>query len=248
VKKKYGAKEQFAKLLNNTPTLDKAGKKFIQEVTGVFLFLARAVDGTMLTPLSTLASEQSAPTEATMKKCLQFLNYMASQDNAILTYKASDMVLVIHSDASYLSEPKACSRTSGYMFMAGKEEISINNGAALNISQIIKQSCHPPQRPSLPHCSSMPKQLYQCINRMKNLVIRKREHQYKPTTQPRMPYSPMNSSRRRSKITSPNMEILKQYCCHVVFMFTVLSPCLRTNHVQFAFFPYGNCVSFYFHA
>jgi hypothetical protein len=32
-------------------------------------------------------------------------------------------------------------------------------------------------------------------------------------------------------ITSPNMEILKQYCCRVVFMFTVLSPCLQTNHI-----------------
>jgi hypothetical protein len=37
MKKKYGAKEQFAKPLDNTPTLDKAGKKFIQEVTVVFL-------------------------------------------------------------------------------------------------------------------------------------------------------------------------------------------------------------------
>jgi hypothetical protein len=85
MKKKYGAKEQFAKPLNNTPTLDKAGKKFIQEVTRVFLFLARVVKGTMLTPLSALASEQSTSREATMKKCLQFLDYAASQDNAILT-------------------------------------------------------------------------------------------------------------------------------------------------------------------
>ena len=36
VKKKYGAKEQIAKPLDKTPLLDKAGKKFIQEVTGVF--------------------------------------------------------------------------------------------------------------------------------------------------------------------------------------------------------------------
>ncbi len=41
VKKKYGAKEQFAKPLDNTPTLDKAGKKFIQEVTGVFFWQER---------------------------------------------------------------------------------------------------------------------------------------------------------------------------------------------------------------
>jgi hypothetical protein len=40
VKKKSGAKEQFAKPIDKTPLLDKAGKKFIHEVTGVFLFLA----------------------------------------------------------------------------------------------------------------------------------------------------------------------------------------------------------------
>jgi hypothetical protein len=44
----------------------------------------------------------------------------------------------IHSKASYLSEPKAHSRAGSHMFMAGTEEIPINNGAVLNISQIIK--------------------------------------------------------------------------------------------------------------
>jgi hypothetical protein len=92
----------------------------------------------MLTPLSALASKKASPTELTMEKCLQFLDYAATQDNAILTYKASDMILAIHSDASYLSEPKARSRAGGHMFMAGDDEIPINNGAVLNISQIIK--------------------------------------------------------------------------------------------------------------
>jgi hypothetical protein len=71
-------------------------------------------------------------------KCLQLLDYAASQEDAILTYKVSDMVLVIHSNASYLSKPKAHSQASGHMFMAGKEKILINNRVALNISQIIK--------------------------------------------------------------------------------------------------------------
>jgi hypothetical protein len=73
-----------------------------------------------------------------MQKCPQFLDYAASQEEAILTYRASDMKLAIHSDASYLSEPKARSRAGGHMFMAGNEDIPINNGAVLNISQIIK--------------------------------------------------------------------------------------------------------------
>jgi hypothetical protein len=60
------------------------------------------------------------------------------QEEAIITYRASDMKLAIHSDASYLSELKARSRAGGHMFMAGTEEIPINNGAVLNILQIIK--------------------------------------------------------------------------------------------------------------
>ncbi len=102
------------------------------------MFLARAVDGTMLTPLSALSSKHASPTELTIEKCLQFLDYAATQDNAILTYKASDMILAIHSDASYLSEPKAKSQAGSHMFMAGDDKIPINNGAILNISQVIK--------------------------------------------------------------------------------------------------------------
>ena len=63
---------------------------------------------------------------------------MASQEEAVLTYKASDMVLAIHSDASYLSEPKARSRAGGHMFMSSNDDIPTNNGAVLNISQIIR--------------------------------------------------------------------------------------------------------------
>jgi hypothetical protein len=53
------------------------------------------------------------------------------QDKAVLTYKASNMVLAVHSNASYLSEPKACSRTGEHMFMAGRDDIPTNNGAVL---------------------------------------------------------------------------------------------------------------------
>jgi hypothetical protein len=48
------------------------------------------------------------------------------------------MRLAIHSDASYLFEPKACSRAGNHMFMAGMEDIPINDGAVLNILQITR--------------------------------------------------------------------------------------------------------------
>ena len=138
VKPTYGAKLQFARPDDDSPPLDKAGKKFIQEVCGVFLFLARGVDGGLLPALSLLASQQARPMERTMELCKQFLDYMASQDDAILTYKASNMALAIHSDASYLSEAKAHSRAGGHMFMSSTKEIPQNKGAILNILQIIR--------------------------------------------------------------------------------------------------------------
>ena len=137
VKPNYGAKTQYAKEADTSPPLDKAGKKFIQEVCGVFLFLARGVDGGLLPPLSALASQQANPTEETMKLAKLFLDYMATMEEAILTINASE-VLAIHSDALYLSKPNARSRAGGHMFMAGKENIPRNIGAVLNISQIIK--------------------------------------------------------------------------------------------------------------
>jgi hypothetical protein len=112
---------------HNPPPLNKAGKKFIQEVCGVFLFLAHGVDGSLLPALSALGSLQVNPREQMLALCKQFLDYMASQDKAVLTYKASNMVLAIHSNASYLSEPKACSHASRHMFMAGRDDIPTKN-------------------------------------------------------------------------------------------------------------------------
>ena len=66
------------------------------------------------------------------------MDYAASQEEAILTYTKSDMVLEIHSDASYLSKSKARSRAGRHWFMAGHEEIPANNRAVMNVSQIIK--------------------------------------------------------------------------------------------------------------
>jgi hypothetical protein len=73
-----------------------------------------------------------------MELCKQFLDYMASQEDTILTYHTSSMVLAIHSNESYLSKPKSCSCTGGHMFMAGQDNIPFNNGNVLNILQIIQ--------------------------------------------------------------------------------------------------------------
>ncbi|KAL7490093.1 hypothetical protein ACHAW6_016101 [Cyclotella cf. meneghiniana] len=134
----YGAKKQFATETSNAPLLNPSEKKFIQKVCGKFLFLGRAVDPTLLCPISAIASQSSKPTTDTMKQTLQLLDYLASQEEAVITYNASDMILAAHSDASYLSEPQARSRAGGHFFLSSNAEIPPNNGAVLNIAHIIK--------------------------------------------------------------------------------------------------------------
>eukprot|EP00804_Cyclotella_cryptica_P021956 CCRYP_000903-RA/>CCRYP_000903-RA protein AED:0.16 eAED:0.16 QI:0/0/0/1/1/1/4/0/960 len=134
----YGARQQYAKAPSTATPLDPKGKKFIQQVCGKFLFLGRAVDPTLLCPISAIASQSSKPTVETLKQTKQLLDYIATQGEAVLTYNASDMVLAIHSDASYLSEPAARSRAGGHFFLSSNAEIPPNNGAVLNIAHIIK--------------------------------------------------------------------------------------------------------------
>ena len=62
---------------------------------------------------------------------------MATNPNAILTYKKSDMILAVHSDASYLSKLEARSRVGGHFYCTNDMEDPPNNGAVLNVSKIL---------------------------------------------------------------------------------------------------------------
>ncbi len=135
----YGAKKQYATQESKAPSLDDKAKRFIQQVCGKFLFLGRAVDSTLLCPISAIASQSSKPTEDTIRQTLQLLNYLATQEDAVLSYHASDMVLAVNSNASYLSKPKARSRAGGHFFLSSNTTVPPNNSAVLNIAHIIKK-------------------------------------------------------------------------------------------------------------
>ena len=113
---KYVQKQQFVE--PEDPSLDKKKTKFIQEITGTFLFYVHAINSTMLMTLSSIDNEQAKPTKNPLKKILRFLNYATTNPDAIITYPASNMILAAHSNAFYLSEPKARSRAGGHFFMS----------------------------------------------------------------------------------------------------------------------------------
>ncbi len=106
-------KKQYATQESKAPLLDDKANRFIQQVCGKFLFLSRAVDSTILCPISAIASQSSKPSEDTMRQTLQLLNYLAMQEDSLLSYYASNMVLAVHSNVSYLSKPKAQSQAGG---------------------------------------------------------------------------------------------------------------------------------------
>ena len=99
----------------------------------------------MLTALGSIFFQQSKGTEKTYADTLWQINYATTHPNAKISYTASDMILYIHSDASYLSEPRACSRACGHNFLSDKHPDMTTpptnrprlNGPIHSISQIL---------------------------------------------------------------------------------------------------------------
>ncbi len=75
-----------------------------------------------------------------MKKCKQLLNYLATYPNGMVWFHASDMILNVHSDASYLSETNVHSQACGHFFMGWKPDATKLvklNGAFFTLSSIL---------------------------------------------------------------------------------------------------------------
>ena len=115
--KVYGAKAQNTVKEEVSSKLSDDGINIVQQIVGVCLYYVRAIDDSILPALSSIASEQTTATENTMKRVTHLLDYLATHPDATIMFRASDMILNVHSDASYLSEKKAKSRMGGYFFL-----------------------------------------------------------------------------------------------------------------------------------
>jgi hypothetical protein len=90
-------------------------------------------------PLNDIATEQTKAIEKTQASTNQLLDYLATHPDATIQYHASDMILHIHSDASYLSVSNARSRLGGLFFLGNKPpEQETLNGSILNVAAVIK--------------------------------------------------------------------------------------------------------------
>jgi hypothetical protein len=107
-------------------------------VAGTLLYYARAVDPTILPALSAIGTKQATPTQTTMERIKQLLDYCATQEEAIIMYSARKMILCIHSNAGYCNEKNARSRAGGHFSLSNNDQLPPNNGAIMTNATIIK--------------------------------------------------------------------------------------------------------------
>jgi hypothetical protein len=83
----------------------------------------------------------STATSATIDDVSHHLDYCSTHPGSSIRCDASDMQLKIHSDASYLSEPKAKSRIGVYFYLGNKTNSStkpLSNGPLLFHTTVLK--------------------------------------------------------------------------------------------------------------
>ena len=106
--------------MDTTNPMTTVQTKLLQQVCGTFLYYARVVDCTMLHALNDLATRVKDVTrgkDGTQKivEALNlFLDCWATHQEAVVLYRANDMILHNHSDAAYLVATGARSRAAGY--------------------------------------------------------------------------------------------------------------------------------------
>jgi hypothetical protein len=112
----------------------------LQQLGGTLRYYAGAVCPTLIIPVNVLASEQTKATAATADKIIKLLKYCTTHPEATLRHHASDMILNIHSDASYLSGRESKSRAGFFFYMGSKTDKSnkLTNGAILIIITVLK--------------------------------------------------------------------------------------------------------------
>ena len=116
----YGADIQYASNDDISSFLPTKYITLILNVFGTLLHYVIAVSPAMIVALGSITSQKSKATKKTYEETLWLFNYAASHPDATIHYRANNMVLYIHSDASYPSEPRSHSRAGGHYFLSDR--------------------------------------------------------------------------------------------------------------------------------
>jgi hypothetical protein len=191
----YGATVQYAKAIESSPAATKEEEKYICQVIGILLYYGQAVDSTILVHLSSLAAAQAKPTKYTVFLIKWLLDYAATNPDAILTYKKSDMVIAVHSDASYLSKPSAHYRVGAVTSYALPTlMIHPTMEPSSTYPKFSWLLCPVQPKPNLAPSTSTPMRQSPCNTSSKRWATRNLPHPSNPTTAQHMVSSPTTSN------------------------------------------------------
>ena len=138
----YVAKTHYADT-NNADLVDAKSTLYVKRVCGKFLYYAIAVDHTMLLALNAIATAQAHATTTTMEDIVWLLNYAATHPDDTLHYHASNMILHVTINASYLCEERACNRVGGLFLLPEQLVNNFNKPPTLTTrNSAIHTLCH----------------------------------------------------------------------------------------------------------
>jgi hypothetical protein len=128
----FGAQVQTV-MTDTTAPLSKECIKRVQDIAGTLLYYGCAVGPTILQVISAITSHQAQGTEAMADACHQLLDYVATHPNAGIRYLASNMILTIHTNASYISQHNACSCASAHFYLTNNGNEKFINGIIVRL-------------------------------------------------------------------------------------------------------------------
>lgn len=111
----YGDKTHTT-TIDTSHLLDKEKLREYQSILGTTFYYARIVDLTILCANDDLSLDQSKATQQSQQHLHTLLDYLHKHPNASVTFCASDMILKVHSDGSYLSVLGGRSRVAGHFY------------------------------------------------------------------------------------------------------------------------------------
>ena len=136
---KFGEKVQYETIDNSAPA-SPAEKLWVQQVNGYFLYYACMQNPLILPTCNDISATQSNSTARTVAATWRLLNYLSSHPNHSTCYTGCDMVLKVHSDASYHSCSGAVSIAGGWHYLGNTNDDTIN-GTLHSISCRIPTVC-----------------------------------------------------------------------------------------------------------
>ena len=112
-KQQYGVNIQWTEEVDESAELNPGETKRVQQVLGTLLFYAQEVDSALLLAMGAIFTCMSLGTVKKMQAVDKFFDYCSTPAETTIQYRASNMVIQIHTDASYLSETEAGNQARG---------------------------------------------------------------------------------------------------------------------------------------